>query len=296
MNLAAELHYGPDGLVPVVLQDHETLEVLIVGFANREAVERTLSTDQVHLWSRSRGELWLKGGTSGRLQHVVEVRPNCELNSLLLLVRQVLPGACHTGHSTCYYRRLNGDNLEEIAPPLFDTSAVYPSQGPQLLIQLLEAYRWLKEQPVIPASSTSRTLHGDGQSLWTRVREEWDELRGVLAGTHIHEGREEDLRLEAYQVLYWTSLCHVLADEIDDGTAWSELQAGYDGAASLEHFLSDVQSPATGTSNVAWLWRAFGVACREANLDPASVIERDLQDLRSKPYVKDLRGLRPDDK
>ncbi len=148
---------------------------------------------------------------------------------------------------------------------------------------------------MIPGSSTSRTLHGDGQSPWARVREEWDELRGVLAGTHIHQGREEDLRLEAYQVLYWTSLCHVLADEIDVGTAWGELQAGYAGVASLERFLSEVQSSAKGTSDVACLWRAFGVACREASLDPASVIERDLQDLRCRPYVKDSKGLISDD-
>jgi len=125
VSITEQLRFDSDGLAPVVLQDYQTLEVLILAYVNQEALERTLDTGTVYLWSRSRQALWLKGETSGRRLRVVEVLPNCELDSLLVLVRQELPGACHTGHSGCFYRRLRDGELEEIAPPLFNPDEVY---------------------------------------------------------------------------------------------------------------------------------------------------------------------------
>ena len=108
-------------LVPVVLQDADSLEVLFVGYANDLALDEALRSGQAVLWSASRDELWIKGGTSGDVLDLQEVRVNCEQNALLYLVRPRTGGACHTGTAegasrrTCFYRRLvDGTTLEFI--------------------------------------------------------------------------------------------------------------------------------------------------------------------------------------
>jgi phosphoribosyl-AMP cyclohydrolase len=105
-------------VVPVVLQDADTLEVLFIGYANDEALRETRARGSAVLWSTSRNELWHKGATSGDLLTLVDVRVNCEQNSLLYLVRRSTGGACHTTDPTtgaarggCYYRRVVGDTL-----------------------------------------------------------------------------------------------------------------------------------------------------------------------------------------
>ena len=102
------LDFGPDGmsLVPTVIQEIETDEVLLVAFMNQEAFEQTQATGKAHFWSRSRQRLWLKGETSGQFLLVQQMFINCEENSLLLKVKLAGAGACHTGHKSCYYRRI----------------------------------------------------------------------------------------------------------------------------------------------------------------------------------------------
>ncbi len=90
-----------DGLVPVVAQDAGNGAVLMVAFANREALERSLESGRMHYWSRSRGELWRKGDTSGHVQHVVSLHADCDADTVLALVRQE-GAACHTGERTCF--------------------------------------------------------------------------------------------------------------------------------------------------------------------------------------------------
>jgi phosphoribosyl-AMP cyclohydrolase / phosphoribosyl-ATP pyrophosphohydrolase len=102
-----EVRFGADGLVPAVVQDRATREVLMVGFMNREALARTLASGDAWFWSRTRGELWHKGATSGNYLRVREVRRNCEDSTLLLLADPAGP-TCHTGARTCYYRTLDG--------------------------------------------------------------------------------------------------------------------------------------------------------------------------------------------
>ncbi|MEJ2292852.1 MAG: phosphoribosyl-AMP cyclohydrolase [Deinococcales bacterium] len=97
------LRFDDHGLVPVIAQDAATGEVLMLAYADREAVEATLATRQAHYHSRSRGELWRKGATSGNVQRVVEVRYDCDEDALLYRVEQTGP-ACHTGHRSCFYR------------------------------------------------------------------------------------------------------------------------------------------------------------------------------------------------
>lgn len=96
-----ELKWGPDGLICAVVVEHTTAEVLMVAWMNREALRWTLQTRRATYYSRSRGELWTKGETSGNTQRVREVRHDCDADTLLLRVEQIGP-ACHTGTSTCF--------------------------------------------------------------------------------------------------------------------------------------------------------------------------------------------------
>lgn len=105
-----ELTFDERGLVPVVAQEHESGEVLMVAYASREAITRSLETGQAHYWSRSRERLWRKGETSGNVQEIVEIRTDCDGDTLLYRVRQTGP-ACHTGEPVCFHRRVEGDEL-----------------------------------------------------------------------------------------------------------------------------------------------------------------------------------------
>ena len=100
-DIAALLKRDADGLVPAVVQQHDTGEVLMVGWMDDEALHRTLTTGRTTFWSRSRQELWVKGETSGHRQHVKEVRLDCDGDTLLVKVDQV-GAACHTGDRTCF--------------------------------------------------------------------------------------------------------------------------------------------------------------------------------------------------
>ncbi len=110
--VAGSLNYRHNGLVIVVAQDVDTAEVLMVAFANKDAVVKTLTTGRVHYWSTSRKKLWLKGETSGHFQSLEEVYVDCDADALLLKVHQA-GKACHTGHRTCFYRRIKGEELVE---------------------------------------------------------------------------------------------------------------------------------------------------------------------------------------
>ena len=98
----ATLRYNDAGLVPAIAQDATTGEVLMMAWMNAEAVARTLETGEVTYWSRSRGELWIKGATSGNTQRLVEFRVDCDRDCLLLRIDQTGP-ACHTGARSCFY-------------------------------------------------------------------------------------------------------------------------------------------------------------------------------------------------
>lgn len=97
------LRFDERGLVPAIVQDADTGQVLMLAYMNRLALERTLASGQAHFWSRSRNELWHKGATSGNIQQVTEIALDCDGDALLLRVHPVGP-ACHTGAATCFYR------------------------------------------------------------------------------------------------------------------------------------------------------------------------------------------------
>jgi len=118
--------FDADGLVPAIAQQHDTGEVLMLAWMNREAVEETLATSRVCYFSRSRGRLWRKGETSGQVQRLHELRIDCDGDALLLLVDQT-GVACHTGRRSCFYRAARDGELIEIAAALIPPEALYPS-------------------------------------------------------------------------------------------------------------------------------------------------------------------------
>lgn len=105
------LAFDADGLVAAVAQQHDTAEVLMLAWMNREAVTRTLESGEVWYWSRSRGKLWRKGETSGQTQKLVELRVDCDGDAVLLLVEQK-GVACHTGRRSCFFRALRDGRLD----------------------------------------------------------------------------------------------------------------------------------------------------------------------------------------
>ncbi|MFO7708177.1 MAG: phosphoribosyl-AMP cyclohydrolase [Desulfobacterales bacterium] len=115
------------GLVPAVAQDHATGEVLMLGFMNREAWEATLKTGRATYFSRSRKTLWVKGETSGKIQIVKEIRIDCDDDAVLLRIEQVGDAACHTGHRSCFHKRVDQGAVHIDAKPLFDPKEVYKS-------------------------------------------------------------------------------------------------------------------------------------------------------------------------
>ena len=102
-----DLKYDDAGLVPAVIQDRETGDVLMVAYMNAESLARTLETEKTWFWSRSRQKYWMKGETSGHVQDVHEVLYDCDADCLLIKVTQHGPGACHTNERSCFYRRLH---------------------------------------------------------------------------------------------------------------------------------------------------------------------------------------------
>jgi phosphoribosyl-AMP cyclohydrolase len=120
----AAVRFDAAGLVPAIAQAHDTHEVLMLAWMSAEALEETLRTGRATYFSRSRNALWRKGETSGQVQHVRDVRLDCDGDAVLLLVDQV-GVACHTGRRSCFFRAVREGELVEIAAPTVDPAALY---------------------------------------------------------------------------------------------------------------------------------------------------------------------------
>jgi phosphoribosyl-ATP pyrophosphohydrolase/phosphoribosyl-AMP cyclohydrolase len=172
-----EIAYDERGLVPVVVQDWRTGEVLTLAYANAEAVARTRDTGELHLWSRSRDELWRKGATSGNVQRVRALRLDCDGDALLALVEPAGP-ACHTGERTCFH---NG----ELDPP-----------APHEALPALE--RTLADRAAQrPAGSYTVELLDDPPRIGAKVQEEAEEVARAA-----REEADDRVDEEAADVLY----------------------------------------------------------------------------------------------
>ena len=122
-----EIKFGPDGLVPAIAQQHDTGEVLMMAWMNREAVRLTLSEGRACYWSRSRRALWRKGETSGQVQRLRELRLDCDGDAVLLLVDQQ-GVACHTGRRSCFFHAWRGAEWAVIAAPEISPERLYPER------------------------------------------------------------------------------------------------------------------------------------------------------------------------
>ena len=113
------------GLVPAIVQAHDTGDVLMLAYMNQEAWETTLETGSATYFSRSRQTLWVKGKSSGNRQQVKEIRIDCDNDAVLLKVEQVGGAACHTGHKSCFFKRVENNDIKIVGTPVFDPEEVY---------------------------------------------------------------------------------------------------------------------------------------------------------------------------
>jgi phosphoribosyl-ATP pyrophosphohydrolase/phosphoribosyl-AMP cyclohydrolase len=176
-----ELKWNEAGLVPAIVQNARTGEVLMLAWQNREALERTLQTGKATFWSRSRNQIWEKGGTSGNVQHVRAVRVDCDADAVLLRVDPAGP-ACHTGERTCFFRGLDG--APDAGPPPGET------------LLALEAVLRSRRETAAEGSYTGR-LFRDDVLRHKKVGEEATEL--IVASLR---GSRDEITWEAADLLY----------------------------------------------------------------------------------------------
>jgi phosphoribosyl-AMP cyclohydrolase len=302
--------FDADGLVPTVVQDTASGDVLMLAYMNDDALRLTHETGRAHFWSRSRNSLWRKGETSGHEQIVDEIRINCEQNSLLLLVRQV-GAVCHDGYSTCFYRRARPDgSLTVVRAQAFDPEEVYRGSSSsrqhgetddvdplaELTRRQFSAYAYLRDHDLTDESATSRRLRELHQDFQSRIADELHELAGVLDESHRHSDRESDVLLESSQVIYW-----VLVQALRNGVTWSRLRPDRALATTEEHIPVSMVTQLLRAEAGRWsaaeqdaediaaashaTLALVGQACTSAGLDPLAAVRADLAELRSRPYL-----------
>jgi len=114
-----------NGLLPAIAQEYQSGEILMLAYINPEAWRKTLETRQAHYWSRSRNKLWLKGESSGHIQLIHEILVDCDDDTVVYKVEQLGGAACHTGHRSCFFRRVEGGQIAVVGTRIFDPEAVY---------------------------------------------------------------------------------------------------------------------------------------------------------------------------
>lgn len=123
--ISLDFNKDPNGLLPAIVQDSLSGEVLMLAYINEQAWEKTLKTGKAHYWSRSRNKLWLKGETSGRIQRIKDIFIDCDRDTVVFKVLQMGGAACHKGYRSCFFRQVDGDQLITVSEPVFDPKQVY---------------------------------------------------------------------------------------------------------------------------------------------------------------------------
>ena len=123
--IESKLQFDDRGLIPVIVQDYVTHEVLTLAYMNRESLRVTLSEGRTCFWSRSRNCLWHKGGTSGHVQKIKSIRLDCDSDAVVLLIEQIGGAACHEGYRSCFSRELRDGKVERCSELVFDPKEVY---------------------------------------------------------------------------------------------------------------------------------------------------------------------------
>lgn len=125
MSWLDEIKWTDDGLVPVIAQDHATGKVMMFAWMNRESLELSVKEQRAIYWSRSRNKLWRKGEESGHVQHIKDIRLDCDNDVVLMQIEQVGGIACHTGRERCFYKQLQNHQWTEVEPVLKDPKEIY---------------------------------------------------------------------------------------------------------------------------------------------------------------------------
>jgi phosphoribosyl-AMP cyclohydrolase len=302
------LKFDRQGLIPTVIQDDTTGEVLMVAFMNEEALRLTRETCYTHFFSRSQNAIWRKGEQSGNMQEVRDIFVNCEENSLLIRVLQHGDAACHEGYHSCYYRRLlPDDSYETVTERIFDPAIVYGHSHtvPAQLIGMLEekmrqlygVYLYLRDHDLSEESNTSRLLQEHSQSyLVSRLGDELQEMADVQSGEHIHVDRQSDTTLEGSQVGYWLLLLAAVKKiKYDDFKPHEAILKGYyeqhDSGWSVEQqqdclSLLAIDESARIAQGLQIGFALIGWACAEAAVSPLDPAEFDLAQMRRKGLIE----------
>jgi phosphoribosyl-AMP cyclohydrolase len=122
------VRFDAEGLIPAIAQDHQSGEILMFAFMNRESLKQTAQTGNAVYWSRSRKRLWRKGEESGHTQRVLEIRTDCDSDVILLRIEQVGGIACHTGRRSCFFNRLDAQGWQAADPVIKDPQTIYPKE------------------------------------------------------------------------------------------------------------------------------------------------------------------------
>jgi phosphoribosyl-AMP cyclohydrolase len=320
------LKFDRSELIPAVIQDEVTGDILMVAFMNEDAFNRTRETGYTHFFSRSRQAIWRKGEQSGNAQEVRAIFVNCEENSLLIRVVQHGDAACHTGHRSCYYRRLLPDGTyETIAERIFDPEIVYGHGGTQSITpastseedvgtsylipletnmrQLYTAYRYLFDHDLSETSNTSRLLLEQNQGYLTaRLADELEELTEVQSGEHVHSGQQPDTILEGSQVAYWLMLIATITNlRYDDFTPHISILQGYTeevAAKDMQNSEKAIEQQQNCLNLLATNDRShimqglhigftlIGWACAQANVNPLAPSAYDIEQMRRKGLIQ----------
>jgi len=117
-----------DSLLPAIVQDYKTNEVLMLAYINETSFRKTLETGDAHYWSRSRKKIWLKGESSGHVQKIHTILVDCDSDTVIFKVNQIGDAACHKGYRSCFFRAVKGDDLAIVGDIVFDPAEVYDKQ------------------------------------------------------------------------------------------------------------------------------------------------------------------------
>jgi phosphoribosyl-AMP cyclohydrolase len=294
------IRWAEHPLVPAIVQHPETQQVLMLGFMNAEAFRLTRETGRVHFFSRSRDTLWRKGETSGNELVVDEIRVNCERNSLLVLATPLGP-TCHEGYSTCFFRRIEADgSLAIVLDRIEDPAHIYGAAESldTRVRRWYQAYELLRDTDPTAVSGTARRLRDAAFPLADRLADELRELAGVLDGTHSHGKRADDIVLEGSQCLYWCALIAIRHGVSVDGVRPDRALV-----IGAEHLSEGIAASVLRVEAHSWVDRGelgdiaarchatmalVAQACAAAGIEPAALIDKDLADLRTKPYLASL--------
>ncbi len=176
MNLTDILKFDENGLIPVIAVDFYNNQVLMLAYANREAIEKTLETGYAHYWSRSRKRLWKKGEISGNLQKIKQILFDCDEDAVIYKVEQI-GAACHTNHRSCFYREFYRDRVREIEPTIGDFKGIIykPKNNENILSQLYELLQQRKKE--LPENSyTAKLFKGGVDKIAKKIGEEASEV------------------------------------------------------------------------------------------------------------------------